>query len=135
MLTAFLHLPASPTLPVELLSFTSYLVSHAALSQRARVYSRLAFSVLMILVEEGEGKLTRPRPGGEDIRLCRQVRHHLPVNTQSLRAHVLAFPSQRPPQLPAKDASRSIPISAIIDAIVLFLRHNLRKKLEVETYT
>ncbi|GAA5866411.1 hypothetical protein JCM3774_004672 [Rhodotorula dairenensis] len=104
---------ASPTLPVELISLTSYMVSHAALSHRARVYSRLAFVILMILVEEGEGKLTQPRAHGDEIRLCRQ----------------------RPPQLPQKDPSRSIPLSALIDTIVLFLRHNLRKRLEVETYT
>lgn len=64
---------ASPTLPVELISLVSYMVCHASLSARARVYSRLAFCVLMILVEEGEGKLTLPRTGGEPIRLCRQV--------------------------------------------------------------
>ncbi|GAA5986619.1 hypothetical protein JCM10908_003826 [Rhodotorula pacifica] len=104
---------ATSTLPDVLISLVSYMVCHAALSHRARVYSRLAFVVLMILVEEGEGKLTQPRADGEEIRICRQ----------------------RQPQLPQKDSSRSIPLSALIDTLVLFLRHNLRKRLEVETYT
>lgn len=42
---------------------------------------------------------------------------------------------QRQPQLPQKDPPRSIPLSALIDTLVLFLRHNLRKRLDVETYT
>ena len=54
------------------------MVCHATLSHRARVYSRLAFVILMILVEEGEGKMTQPwcAAGADhsEIRICRQVR-------------------------------------------------------------
>jgi hypothetical protein len=45
------HLAADPNLGMTLVS---YMVCHAALSHRARVYSRLAFVILMILVEEGD---------------------------------------------------------------------------------
>lgn len=140
--------PANPTLPVELISLASYMVCHATLSHRARTYSRLAFVILMILVEEGEGKLTQPRAGGEEIRICRQVRRERErersersevVSRRLFRSLMRAFSSppalQRQPTLPQRDSSRSIPLSALIDTVVLFLRHNLRKRLEVETYT
>jgi len=36
--------------------------------------------------------------------------------------------------LPARDDARAVPLSAMIDSVVVFLRHNLRKRLDVETY-
>ncbi|GJN89778.1 hypothetical protein Rhopal_002767-T1 [Rhodotorula paludigena] len=107
--------PASPPLARSLISLASYLACHASVSVRARLYARLALVLLMILVEEGDGKLVVPVRGereGEEIRLCRQ----------------------RHPMLPQRDPARSIPMSAMIDTVVTFLRHNLRKRLDVETY-
>lgn len=63
--------PAAPPLPPALISLASYVVCHAAVSARARAYSRLCLILLTILVEEGEGKLTGD---GVQIRLCRQAR-------------------------------------------------------------
>ncbi|GAA5822072.1 hypothetical protein JCM11251_004848 [Rhodosporidiobolus azoricus] len=97
-----------PVLPPALISLSSYIVCHASLSHRGRLYSRLSLVLLLILVEEGEGKLTQE--GTEEIRLCRQ----------------------RQPTLPQSDTKR--PISAMIDTVVIFLRHNLRKRLDIETY-
>ncbi|BGO98531.1 hypothetical protein NBRC10513v2_002925 [Rhodotorula toruloides] len=105
---------APPSLPTELISLTSYIVSHAPVTtHRAGLYSRLCLIILLILVEEGEGKLSVPREGGEEIRVCRQ----------------------RQPMLPARDPARAIPLSAMIDTVVIFLRHGLKKRLDVDTYT
>ncbi|BGP31189.1 hypothetical protein JCM10296v2_002953 [Rhodotorula toruloides] len=105
---------APPSLPTELISLTSYIVSHASVTtHRASLYSRLCIIILLILVEEGEGKLSVPREGGEEIRVCRQ----------------------RQPMLPPRDPARAIPLSAMIDTVVIFLRHGLKKRLDVDTYT
>ncbi|BGP39069.1 hypothetical protein JCM10449v2_003007 [Rhodotorula kratochvilovae] len=109
--------PSTPPLPETLISLTSYLVCHASVSPRARLYARLSLVLCMILVEEGEGKLSAPststgEEGTEGIRVCRQ----------------------RHPMLPQRDPARVVPLSAMIDAVVVFLRHNLRKRLDVETY-
>ncbi|GAA6046333.1 hypothetical protein JCM3770_004868 [Rhodotorula araucariae] len=109
--------PSTPPVPETLISLTSYVACHASVSPRARVYARLCLVLCMILVEEGEGKLgVSSRVAGDDglegVRVCRQ----------------------RHPMLPPRDAARAIPLSAMIDAVVVFLRHNLRKRLDVETY-
>ncbi|KAK4056590.1 hypothetical protein OIO90_002438 [Microbotryomycetes sp. JL221] len=98
-----------PTLPPAIISLASYVVCHAAVSTRAQAYSRLCLMILMILVEEGEGKLTDPT--ASPVRLCRQ----------------------RQPMLPHNNNHRPV-IAAMLDTTVIFLRHNLRKKLDVETY-
>ncbi|BGP23834.1 hypothetical protein Rt10032_c05g2448 [Rhodotorula toruloides] len=105
---------APPPLPTVLISLTSYLVSHASVTtRRARLYSRLFIIILLILVEEGEGKLSVAREGGEEIWVCRQ----------------------RQPTLPPRDPARAIPLSAMIDTVVIFLRHGLKRRLDVDTYT
>ncbi|GAA5923501.1 hypothetical protein JCM3775_000407 [Rhodotorula graminis] len=103
---------SSPPLSETLISLTSYVVCHAAGSARARLYARLCLVVCMILVEEGEGKLCARTKVDGGIRLCRQ----------------------RNPMLPQRDDARAVPLSAMIDSVVVFLRHNLHKRLDVETY-
>ncbi|KAL8290109.1 hypothetical protein RQP46_003048 [Phenoliferia psychrophenolica] len=99
---------APPPLPPALISLSSYVLCHAAVSARARAYSRLCLILLTILVEEGEGKLATE---GVQIRLCRQRQPMLPHNN-----------TRRPP------------IAAMLDTAVIYLRHNLHKRLDVETY-
>ncbi|GAA5892010.1 hypothetical protein JCM5296_004660 [Sporobolomyces johnsonii] len=99
----------APILPPALISLSSYIVCHASTSLRAQLYSRLCLILLMILVEEGEGKLTAEAP---EIRLCRQ----------------------RQPMLAHQNGANRPPIAAMVDTVVIFLRHNLRKRLDVETY-
>ncbi|GAA5926173.1 hypothetical protein JCM1841_001582, partial [Sporobolomyces salmonicolor] len=99
---------AAPILPPALISLSSYIVCHASASLRAQLYSRLCLILLMILVEEGEGKLTSEAP---EIRMCRQ----------------------RQPMLPPQNGASRPPIAAMVDIVVIFLRHNLRKRLDVET--
>ncbi|KAM0788767.1 hypothetical protein ACM66B_002857 [Microbotryomycetes sp. NB124-2] len=97
-----------PTLPPAMISLASYVLCHAATSPRAQAYSRLCLLILMILVEEGEGKLT---VDSAPVRLCRQRQPMLPHNVK-----------QRPLA------------AAMLDTAVIFLRHNLRKRMDVETY-
>lgn len=61
---------SAPKLPEAIISFASYVLCHAATTARSRAYARLCLSVLFVLVEEGEGKLTSIT---EPVRLCRQV--------------------------------------------------------------
>ncbi|KAK4055694.1 hypothetical protein OIV83_000240 [Microbotryomycetes sp. JL201] len=97
-----------PTLPPAMISLASYVLCHASTSRRAQAYSRLCLLILMILVEEGEGKLTVE---SAPVRLCRQRQPMLPHNT-----------NHRPLA------------AAMLDTAVIFLRHNLRKRMDVETY-
>ena len=56
-------------------------------------------------------------------------------SSTGILAAVLILPrSQRNPILPPRDDARAVPLSAMIDSVVVFLRHNLRKRLDVETY-
>ncbi|GAA5971807.1 hypothetical protein JCM11641_001521 [Rhodosporidiobolus odoratus] len=100
----------APALPSTLISLSSYVFCHAAVTSRSRIYSRLFLILLLILVEEGEGKLAVAVP--DEIRLCRQRHPVLPDN-----------------------GPVSMPLAAIVDTVVIFLRYNLREGLDVESYT
>ncbi|OJT08174.1 UPF0668 protein C10orf76 -like protein [Trametes pubescens] len=100
-------------LPLTLLSMCSYLLSHASSSSSPRTiaYANLALNILLV-ISESEGVLGAMRQDTqEDIRLCRQ----------------------RPPYLPPFDPPRP-PLCALLDCCILWLRHNLQKKLEVQCY-
>lgn len=56
----------------ELLSFGSYLFSHASASKRALAYARIMLSMLIVLVEEG-GLLLSQKERAVGVRFCRQV--------------------------------------------------------------
>ncbi|GAA6061252.1 hypothetical protein JCM10212_000693 [Sporobolomyces blumeae] len=100
-----------PPLPRALISLSSYILCHASTSHRAQLYSRLALALLMLLVEESEGgKLTTKNE--EPVRLCRQ----------------------RTPTLQSVVGERPL-VASVLDSVVLFLRHNLKKRLDVEPYT
>lgn len=99
---------APSPLPPALISLSSYIFCHAAVSRRARAYARLCLVILIILVEESDGRLSGD---AESIRLCRQ------------RQPMLAYNNERRP-----------PIAAMLDTAVIFLRHNLHRKLDAETY-
>ncbi|ORY91636.1 hypothetical protein BCR35DRAFT_328230 [Leucosporidium creatinivorum] len=98
---------ATPHLPPAIISLTSYVLCHAASSSRARAYARLCLLILFMLVEEGEGNLMAEA----EVRLCRQ----------------------RIPML-AHDSSPRPLLAAMLDTAAIFLRHNLRKRLDVDTY-
>jgi len=69
----------TPPLSETLISLTSYVACHAPGSARARLYARLCLVVCMILVEEGEGKLSGKSKVDGGVRLCRQVRARPPL--------------------------------------------------------
>ncbi|GAA5882056.1 hypothetical protein JCM16303_005580 [Sporobolomyces ruberrimus] len=101
-----------PTLPPTLISISSYIFSHASTNRRSQVYSRLCLNLLMMLVEDGDGKLTyEVEP--DSVRLCRQRR----------------------PILSNQNVTDKRPLVAcLIDSVVLFLRFNLKKRLDVDSY-
>ncbi|KAJ7207390.1 hypothetical protein B0H12DRAFT_1158810 [Mycena haematopus] len=99
--------------PYTVLSLSSYLLTHASStsSPRAIVYANLCLNTLLTLVENDGVLIAFSQPTDERIRLCRQRLPLLPVP-----------PSRRPP------------LCALLDCCVLWLRHNLHKRLEVQSY-
>ncbi|KAH9942957.1 hypothetical protein B0H21DRAFT_779789 [Amylocystis lapponica] len=94
-----------------LLSLSSYLLTHASStsSPRAIAYGNLSLNILLGLVES-DVIIRHLCQAKADIRLCRQ------------RLPLLPAPSSWPP------------ICALLDCCVLWLRHNLHKRLEVQSY-
>ncbi|KAJ6519996.1 hypothetical protein C8R45DRAFT_953526 [Mycena sanguinolenta] len=99
--------------PYTILSLSSYLLTHASStsSPRAIVYANLCLNTLLTLVQNDGVLIAFSQPTDERIRLCRQ------------RLPVLAVPP-----------SRRSPLCAVLDCCVLWLRHNLHKRLEVQSY-
>ncbi|KAI0654234.1 hypothetical protein C8Q70DRAFT_1048092 [Cubamyces menziesii] len=102
-----------PPLPITLLSLTSYLVSHASSSSSSRsiAYANLALNMLLVMSESDEILSALRADTNEEIRLCRQ----------------------RLPPLPPFQPPKS-PLCALLDCCILWLRHNLHKRLEVQCY-
>ncbi|KAI9303669.1 hypothetical protein BJ944DRAFT_268023, partial [Cunninghamella echinulata] len=94
-----------------LLSFTSYLFQHNR-NDRSFVYTKLILLILLRLCEEPNFLNGLNDQDAEfTVRLCRQ----------------------RPPPLPKAKKPRSL-LCAMLDDIILFLKHNMRKKLDMATY-
>ncbi|KAI1789820.1 hypothetical protein LXA43DRAFT_1019739 [Ganoderma leucocontextum] len=100
-------------LPLTLISLSSYLLSHASStsSPRAVAYAHLVLNTLLVLVENGDMIAALHQDNTGDIRLCRQRQPQL-----------LMVPPPRPP------------LCALLDCCILWLRHNLHKRLEVQCY-
>ncbi|KAA1467980.1 DUF1741-domain-containing protein [Dentipellis sp. KUC8613] len=100
-------------LPYSLISLSSYLLTHATslASLRAVAYANFALHILLAFVEKDELMKVVCQPSSLDIRLCRQRLPTLPI-----------------PKLPRP------PLCALLDCCVLWLRHNLHKRLEVSLY-
>lgn len=110
--TTFLNvLMADDEFWAEFLSFASYLFSHASASKRSRAYARLVLVTLIVLIEEG-GLVLSQRERLVTVKFCRQ----------------------RQPQLPLIADQPRPPISSVLDLTILFLRHNLRRELDIESY-
>ncbi|KAJ7070877.1 hypothetical protein C8F01DRAFT_1108188 [Mycena amicta] len=99
--------------PYTILSLSSYILTHASStsSPRAIVYANLCLNTLLALVQNDGVLIAFSQPTDERIRLCRQRLPVLPIP-----------PSRRPP------------LCAVLDCCVLWLRHNLHKRLEVQSY-
>ncbi|CUS09575.1 unnamed protein product [Tuber aestivum] len=95
------------------ISLTSYLLHHAHRSSRLCLYARLNLLVLRILLE--------------DQSLCKRL-------TSDETKSFVRLCRQKPPHLPVVRSKRSL-LTAIIDAVVDGINHNLRKRLDVELYS
>ncbi|OAV89545.1 hypothetical protein PTTG_04102 [Puccinia triticina 1-1 BBBD Race 1] len=96
------------------LSFSSYLLSHASSSPRSELYGRLALVILIHLAEEGQKFVC----GAAD---------------ESFQVAVAFCRDRQPPLGPSSDLERA-PIAAMLDCGILYLRHNLQRKLKIETH-
>ncbi|ROW08565.1 hypothetical protein VPNG_06250 [Cytospora leucostoma] len=95
------------------ISLTSYLLTHAHLSQRTTIYSHLNLMVFRLMIED---PLLCKRMCSEEnkvaVRLCRQ----------------------RQPCLPHVRTERTL-ATAIIDTMIDGINHNLKRRLDVYMYT
>lgn len=95
------------------ISLTSYLLTHAHLSQRTTLYSHLSLMVFRLLIEDPV--LCKRMCSDENkvaVRLCRQ----------------------RQPYLPLVGGERTL-ATAVIDTMIDGLNHNLKRRLDVNMYT
>ncbi|KAF7307059.1 DUF1741 domain-containing protein [Mycena indigotica] len=99
--------------PYNIISLSSYILTHASStsSPRTIVYANLCLNTLLALVQNDGILISFSQPTDERIRLCRQRLPALP-----------SPPSRRPP------------LCALLDCCVLWLRHNLHKRFEVQSY-
>lgn len=95
-----------------LLSFSSYTLCHASTSQRSRHVARLALVTLTLVVEEGTTSVLASDHLAAPVRLCRQ----------------------RLPQLPYLSDQKRPLLCAILDVVLIFLRHNITKHLDIESH-
>ncbi|CAZ84381.1 unnamed protein product [Tuber melanosporum] len=95
------------------ISLTSYLLHHAHRSSRSSLYARLNLLVLRILLE--------------DQSLCKRL-------TSDETKSFVRLCRQKPPHLPVVRLKRPL-LTAVIDAVVDGINHNLRKRLDVELYS
>ncbi|KAI7899470.1 uncharacterized protein BX663DRAFT_521020 [Cokeromyces recurvatus] len=95
----------------SLLSFASYLFENNR-NERTHLYSRLLLTIILRLTEENTiMDYIAKESTNAVVRLCRQ----------------------RSPQLPFIKTKRSM-FSVILDDMLIFIRHNIRKKLELSSY-
>ena len=119
-------------LVLSLVTASSYILTHAtsSASSRAVAYAHLSLNILLRLVQNPKISSAFCQPWPRPIRLCRQVRLFCLSRLYIMEATRLP---QRIPPLPAVTGSRP-PMCAVLDSTILWLRHNLRKKLEVNCY-
>ena len=121
-------------LPLTLISLASYLLTHASSvsSPRATAYANLALNILLSFAQNESimGIFCQPFPGV--IRLCRQVCFLSNFSLSYCDSDSLIYP-QRLPLLPSAAVARP-PLCALLDCCVLWLRHNLHKRLEVHSH-
>jgi len=112
--TFFNVLLASKSFWESFLSFSSYLLSHASSNPRSELYGRLVLVILIHLAEEG-AKL-----------VCGATDDSIKVSVEFCRDRL-------PPLGPSSDLARE-PIAAMLDCGILYLRHNLQRKLKIATH-
>lgn len=133
-----------PSFASALISLMSYLSTHGALSERSKSYSRLALLIPLTLLASPAGVaalITADRP--EDIaaiNLCTQRSGPLPVRSMastdqgsSLGSFFSQFTAQQKDgQRGAGNRKQLLPF--VLDTCVQYIRHNLRKRLDMPGY-
>lgn len=116
--------------PCTLITFSSYLCTHASTVYTARsiAYANLALNMLLILVENGVVMEFMTQTRFPSIHICRQVGRFPFLSVGFLTCF------QKLPSLPLPQRHQPL-INSILDCCVLWLRHNLHKRLEVNAYT
>ncbi|OAA56165.1 DUF1741 domain containing protein [Niveomyces insectorum RCEF 264] len=102
----------------SLISLASYLLQHAHRGTRTALYAHVCLMVFRLLVEDPAlcKRLCSNEPDARiAVRLCRQKPPHLPLVTGK--------------------AARRPAAASVLDAVVGFLTHNLRRRLDVGLYT
>jgi len=99
--------------PFIILTLSSYLLTHASSTASARSlsYASLSLHILLAFVENDDTISGFCQPTEIIIPICRQRLPHLPL-----------------------PESKRAPICAVLDCCVLWLRHNLHKRIEVYCY-
>jgi hypothetical protein len=120
------------------ISYSSFLLQSPR-SKRSVGYSKLILLIFLRICEDNSlcKLFYSPQLLGE-LRLCRQVcRQCNVIHRESLYANVNFFfgPStkKRLPAIPATDAPRPL-ACGVLDTMLIFITHNMRKKLEVDLY-
>lgn len=119
--------PDKPLL-ITVISFSSYLFSHASSTStpRSLAYANLALRVFLLIAEEETFVVKLSTETGV-VRICQQVR------IKQMLVYLANQGVQRLPRLPENSSSSPI-LSSFLDCCVLWLRHNLHKKLQVSMY-
>ncbi|KAI7877700.1 DUF1741-domain-containing protein [Lichtheimia hyalospora FSU 10163] len=100
-----------PTFLASFISYASYLFQHNR-NPRAFLYTRLMLTILLSIVEnQSIMNYMAKEQNNEFVRICRQ----------------------RPTPLPLVKKDRSL-FCSILDVMLIFLKYNIRKKLDIVTY-
>lgn len=136
--------PQKPSFASALISLMSYLSTHGSLSERSKSYSRLALLIPLTLLASSAGiaaLITAERP--EDIaaiKLCTQRSGPLPVRSiasidqsNSLGSFFSQFTAQQKDHQRGTNTRKQL-LPFVLDTCVQYIRHNLRKRLDMPGY-
>lgn len=127
-----------------LISLISYLSTHGSLSDRSKSYSRLALLIPLTLLASPSGitaLIISERPNDiASIKLCTQRSGPLPVRTNAPADHGSSLGSflshftaqQKDGQRHGSGRKQLLPF--LLDTCIQFIRHNLRKRLDMPGY-
>lgn len=124
--------PEEPSnLVTSLLTLSSYILCHATSSKslRALSYAEICLRILLFMTEDPQIIKFLLLPTSQEIHICRQVG----PNHSSPRILTDLWNLQRRPIIPAAVTPRES-IGALLDCCILWMRHNLHKRLDVHCY-
>ncbi|PSR74756.1 hypothetical protein BD289DRAFT_379807, partial [Coniella lustricola] len=114
------------------ISLTSYLLTHAHLSQRTSLYATLSLMVFRLLIEDPvlcKRMCSDDQAGASNGSLATTATAATHTNKISVR-----LCRHRQPYLPLVRTDR-VPATALIDTMIDGLNHNLKRRLDINMYT